>query len=90
MYTVYVLYSPTYNKIYIGYTSDLPNRMLSHNQLSSKGYTVRYRPWSVLFTEEYTDKSEALSREKALKSGQGRVYIWEIIRKRIEEGLISA
>nr|WP_237249358.1 GIY-YIG nuclease family protein [Sphingobacterium faecale] len=41
MYTVYVLYSPVYDKIYIGYTGNLANRLLSHNKLSTKGWTVQ-------------------------------------------------
>ncbi|HEX5025213.1 MAG TPA: GIY-YIG nuclease family protein [Agriterribacter sp.] len=32
IYTVYVLYSATAGKHYTGYTSDLPNRLLSHNR----------------------------------------------------------
>ncbi|MDX1937936.1 MAG: GIY-YIG nuclease family protein, partial [Flavihumibacter sp.] len=38
LYTVYILYSPSRQKIYIGYTSNLLNRMLSHNELG-KGWT---------------------------------------------------
>lgn len=34
MYTVYVLYSIRYDKIYIGYTSNLKERLLQHNELS--------------------------------------------------------
>jgi hypothetical protein len=45
MYYVYVLYSKRFNKIYIGCTSDLDARFLSHNKFANKGYTVRYRPW---------------------------------------------
>jgi|GEM_PF-6190167 len=33
MFTVYVLYSDRYDKIYIGVTSDLGGRLLSHNEL---------------------------------------------------------
>ncbi|MGJ1269095.1 GIY-YIG nuclease family protein [Sphingobacterium spiritivorum] len=44
MFTVYVLYSGVYDKIYIGMTSDLPGRLLSHNELGTKGWTIRYRP----------------------------------------------
>ncbi len=79
MYTVYVLYSETYEKIYIGYTSDLENRLLSHNKLSNKGYTVKYRPWKVVYTEEYSDKNDALKREKQLKSAKGREFIRTVI-----------
>ena len=87
MYHVYVLYSSTFNKIYIGFTSDLDNRMLSHNELSNKGYTVRYRPWTIAFTEKFDTKKEAMNREKQLKSGQGRAWIWKKLKN---EGLISA
>ncbi|MFM6976468.1 MAG: GIY-YIG nuclease family protein [Sphingobacteriaceae bacterium] len=41
-FIVYVLFSDKYQKIHIGYTSDIANRLLSHNQLASKGYTVKY------------------------------------------------
>jgi len=68
MYTVYVLYSSLYDKIYIGYTSDLTARLLSHNVLGKRGWTMGYRPWTVVYTEQYNEKSEALSREKELKT----------------------
>ncbi|HRP30588.1 MAG TPA: GIY-YIG nuclease family protein [Agriterribacter sp.] len=42
-YTVYVLYSSTFEKHYTGYTSDLTNRMLSHNHWGND-WTARYRP----------------------------------------------
>lgn len=43
MFTVYALHSPDYEKIYIGHTSNLDQRMLSHNKLG-KGWTKSYRP----------------------------------------------
>ncbi|SKB44189.1 GIY-YIG catalytic domain-containing protein [Sphingobacterium nematocida] len=47
MFTVYVLYSPAYDKIYIGFTSDLESRLKSHNELAKKGWTIRFRPWEL-------------------------------------------
>ncbi|MTI21759.1 GIY-YIG nuclease family protein [Fulvivirga sp. RKSG066] len=82
MFTVYVLHSTNHNKIYIGYTSDLANRLDSHNIYAKKGYTVRYRPWEVIYTEEHSNKSEALKREKQLKSAKGREFIWKMIEKK--------
>ncbi|MGB8195048.1 MAG: GIY-YIG nuclease family protein [Chitinophagaceae bacterium] len=76
MYTVYILYSPTFNKIYVGYTSDLKQRLLSHNELSKKGWTMKFRPWVLVHAEVYEFKQEALLREKELKSGKGREWIW--------------
>ena len=79
MFFVYVLHSPTSNKIYIGFTSDLENRLLSHNKLATKGWTVKYRPWDLIHTESFSTKSEALQREKQLKSGKGREWIHQNI-----------
>jgi putative endonuclease len=53
----------------------LIERFKSHNQLGKKGFCIRYRPWFVFLVEFYTNKSEAMSRELFLKSGQGRVII---------------
>jgi len=79
-YTVYCLYSFKYDKIYVGYTSDLISRFHSHNSLATKGYTLRHRPWIVAYTEELESKSVAMKREKELKSSRGRAYLREHIR----------
>ena len=55
---MYVLFTEKYNKIYVGYTSDLEDRMQSHNHLATKGYTIKFRPWEILFTEEFLSKSD--------------------------------
>ena len=65
--------------------------MASHNSLATKGYTVAYWPWKVIHLEYFQSKTEALIREKALKSGKGREYIKnEIIPFMKEVGFISA
>ncbi len=74
MFTVYILYSKKYDKHYVGYTTDLSERFLSHNHLSSTGWTTRYRPWEIIHTEAFQTKSEAIAREKWLKSGSGREF----------------
>jgi putative endonuclease len=75
MCTVYVLDSEKYDRLYIGSTSDLKQRLLSHNQLARKGWTVKYRPWKLIYSEEFTDKSAAMKREKELKSHKGRDFL---------------
>ena len=79
MFTVYVLYSSRYNKIYVGYTSNLAQRILSHNELATKGYTIKFRPWEIIHTEVFEEKSAAIKREKELKSARGRAWIWELV-----------
>jgi len=75
MFTVYLLYSKGHNKIYVGFTSDLSSRMDSHNIYSNKGHTVKYRPWTLIHSEVYGTKKEAMMREKQLKSGKGREFM---------------
>ena len=80
MYTVYLLYSPQFSKSYVGYTSDLAARLISHNMLGHKGWTLKYRPWELVYTEEFNTKKEAMDREKWFKSGVGREFIKSRIR----------
>ncbi len=80
MFTVYVLYSDIHNKIYIGYTSDLQTRLLSHNEVSKNTFTSKFRPRRIVHTEEFETKKEAMNREKQLKTGAGRKFIWDIIK----------
>ena len=58
MFTVYVLYSESFNKIYVGYTSNIEQRVKSHNELATKGHTIKYRPWVIAYTEEYQTKTQ--------------------------------
>ncbi|MEN9998810.1 MAG: hypothetical protein RI922_1800 [Bacteroidota bacterium] len=86
MFVTYALYSPTFDKIYIGFTSDLIDRYNSHNFLSTKGFTKNFRPWIVVYVEFHESKPAAMKHEKELKSSRGR----DFVRKQIELlGLIS-
>jgi putative endonuclease len=60
----------------------MANRIISHNELATKGFTLKYRPWVIAHTEEYPTKTEALKRENYLKSTQGRKFAWEIIKQK--------
>ncbi len=56
-------------------TSNLEERFKSHNELGTKGWTKSFRPWKILYTEQYELKSDAQRREKYFKSGVGREFI---------------
>ena len=47
--------------------------MLSHNQLATKGWTIKFRPWEVVYAEDYVDKPSAMKREKELKSSREEI-----------------
>jgi putative endonuclease len=42
---------------------------------------VRFRPWQLIYTEEFLEKSGAMKKEKELKSAKGREFIWAMIEK---------
>jgi putative endonuclease len=82
MYTVFVLYSSQFDKIYVGFTNNLDNRFKSHNELGNKGWTIKFRPWVIIHTENFDTKSDAMRREKQLKSAMGRTFIRELIQQK--------
>lgn len=66
-YYVYILQSLKDHKYYIGSTSDVKKRLLFHNNGFQR--STRHRtPFVLVYTEELTTKSEALLREKQIKS----------------------
>ena len=73
-FTVYILFSKEFNKHYTGFTSNLEERLLSHNKLGN-GWTKRYRPWTLIYTRNFLLKSDAMNFEKSLESGVGREFI---------------
>ncbi|OGU68812.1 MAG: endonuclease [Stygiobacter sp. RIFOXYC12_FULL_38_8] len=81
MFYVYALYSSKFNKIYIGQTCDLTNRLIEHNSGKSF-YTKRFIPWEIIYTEEFETRGEVMKREKQLKSQKGREFVWNIIKKK--------
>ncbi|WP_140166788.1 GIY-YIG nuclease family protein [Algoriphagus faecimaris] len=60
-------------------TSDLITRFHFHNQKSTKGYTIKYRPRIVIHVEFFLVKKDALKKEKELKSGKGHDWIQKSI-----------
>ena len=74
-FVVYVLFSSSFKKTYVGFTSNLIERFKSHNHLSSKGFTAKFRPWQVVFVKSFKSKTEAMKYEKYLKTGVGRDFI---------------
>jgi putative endonuclease len=76
VYYVYVLKSKKDNLLYIGQTNNLQNRLKRH--MSGHVESTRYRrPLNLVYFEELTNRSEAMRREKFLKSGEGHKFLRE-------------
>ncbi|MEK7603877.1 MAG: GIY-YIG nuclease family protein [Patescibacteria group bacterium] len=75
-FAVYALYNDSVDKIYIGQTRDLENRLNLHNSHTFKGYTSRFSgQWRIIYTEFLLTRVEAIRREKQLKSFRGREFV---------------
>jgi len=77
-FIVYILFSQTKNRFYIGFTSNLKERIIRHNQ-KSKGFTGNVNDWKIVYTENYSTKEEAQKRERQIKSWKSRTKIEELI-----------
>jgi putative endonuclease len=81
---VYLLRSESTGRLYIGHTSDLQRRLREHNdpELGRRRYTRRQKgPWRLRYSEEHVSRSEAMRRERFLKSGQGREWLMQTVLK---------
>ena len=53
--------------LYTGWTNDLENRIKAHNEGRGAKYTRCRRPVALFYYEEFQSKTEAMSREYAIK-----------------------
>lgn len=67
MFIVYILKSGSTGRYYIGHISNLQQRLKDHNRGKVRS-TKAYRPWEIIYFEEYLTKSEAYNREMQIKS----------------------
>ena len=82
MFYVYAIYNKHANKIYIGQTENVDHRLKEHNEHKYNGYTSRFQGlWELIYKESVATRSEALKREKQLKSFRGREFIKKHIRE---------
>lgn len=78
-YYVYILESELDGTYYVGSTRDLDVRVARHNQGGSR-YTKSKRPWKVIYSEKFENKSDALTRERQIKRRKSREYIETLMR----------
>ncbi len=73
MYYTYLLQNKD-NRWYTGYTNDLRKRFNEYNTRKSK-YTQYRGPYKLIYYEACLCEKDARSREKYLKSGMGKRYL---------------
>ena len=70
-YFLYVLWSPSAQRFYIGVNESLTARLEQHNSGTFAGWTKRHRPWRLVFSETHSNYAEARHRELDLKAQKG-------------------
>ena len=74
MHYVYVLISTKDGKFYTGCTEDLRKRFQEHND-GKVNSTKSRGPFELIYYEASLDRADAFAREKYLKSGMGKRYL---------------
>ena len=77
-YYVYIIYSVSIDKYYIGYTNDVSVRLEKHNQ-HHRGFTGRANDLELKYKEGYIEKGEAIKRELEIKRWKSRKRIEHLL-----------
>lgn len=79
-YYVYILYSLLDGGFYIGFTTNLKQRLINHAK--GKVHSTKIRlPFKLIHYEYFINKEDAKAREEFLKSGFGRKQLKEILKR---------
>ena len=66
MFTVYILRTSK-NTLYTGYTNNLNKRLLRHQYGKGAKYLRAFDSFKLVYTETFSTKSEAMTREAQIK-----------------------
>lgn len=81
MFYMYVLFTPSGDRYYVGSTRDLKTRYESHVRKANFA-TKRFSDWKLIYYEAYVARSLAFRREQSLKK---RGKAWQELKKRMIE-----
>ncbi|HVX25655.1 MAG TPA: GIY-YIG nuclease family protein [Parafilimonas sp.] len=85
MFYIYILYSSSSDKFYVGYSNDPWRRLIEHNSKPFNTFTSKYRPWdlkSVFACSE--NEGETMRIEKFIKKQKSK----KLIQKLTEESYV--
>ncbi len=80
MFYTYVLKSKKNGNLYTGYTNNLRKRFKEHSEGKSL-YTKGRGPFGLIYYEACLNESDAKNRELYLKSGRGKLYLKQRLKR---------
>ena len=81
MFYLYILYSANLDSYYVGATADVAERLKRHLS-NHHGYTAKAKDWEIVYTATFESKTEALAREKMIKSWKSKILIKKLIEEK--------
>ena len=78
---MYVLYSGSIDRYYIGSTRGSLEERLRRHLSDHKGFTGKAKDWEICYSEFYADYKDASSREQALKRQKDRKQLELLVRR---------
>jgi putative endonuclease len=79
-FSVYILYSQQFKKLYVGQTHDVVKRLKEHNSRKVLS-TKKFIPYEIIHIEEFNTGAEAMKREKFLKSLYSANFKKELLKE---------
>ena len=73
MHIAYIIQSRVNGFYYFGSTSNLKNRIRTHNEGGSY-HTAKFRPWKIVWFAAFPTKKRAEEFERYLKTGSGFAF----------------
>ena len=86
---IYALYNQKKDFIYIGFTENLKQRFMDHNNGFSKS-TKGYIPLELIHYEAYRNRKDAKRREIYLKTNKGRTTLTIMLKEYFQKELINS
>ena len=85
MFFCYIIYSYKDEKLYVGYTNNINRRIKEHID-GRIGSTKNRRPLTLIHTESFPTRREAMKRERFLKSLYGSKFKQKIMKAFLSGG----
>ena len=79
MFYLYIIFSDSANKFYVGYSADPWRRLIEHNTKPITTFTSKYRPWMLKAVFQCgTTEAEAMRIEKFIKNQKSRKLLEQL------------
>ena len=80
MFYIYIIYSESADKYYIGHTNDPERRLVEHNTTEEIKFTSKFRPWKMILFLAVSDyRGDAIKMERFIKRQKSRLFLSRLI-----------